>query len=337
MADAGEVRTRDDKAEALMQTAHSLIHQGKWPEAAEALEEAAWLHAEAGRSYDQSRCLQLAATLRRSSGQVEKARSLVDRAADSAQEDRPLATSIAAERAETAFAAGQYEDAVSAWNDALDRAQEAGLKADGRSALLRRRAATFLALGQIGLAKSDFDEARALVAASHGHESAGFVRTEEANLLLQYGYAADAEHVLNLLEAALQEGPRDPHLSAEILLAHARLALAAKQVETAAEYARQARSAALEAVAPLSYFAASVELAEALEAQDKLAEAYGALATAWATLSDVLGRDAAQSWVEPCLMAYQLKWGDAIFAQTRKKYETTRRTELGISQSAGTA
>jgi len=60
--DPQEARTRDDKAEALMRTANSLIPQGKWPEAAEALEEAAWMHAEAGRSYDESRCLQLAAT-----------------------------------------------------------------------------------------------------------------------------------------------------------------------------------------------------------------------------------------------------------------------------------
>ncbi|HZD49526.1 MAG TPA: hypothetical protein VE178_12360, partial [Silvibacterium sp.] len=79
-----------------MQTANSLIPQGKWPEAAEALEEAAWLHAEAGRSYDQSRCLQLAATLRRSSGHLEQARSLIERAADPAHEDQPLAISIAA-------------------------------------------------------------------------------------------------------------------------------------------------------------------------------------------------------------------------------------------------
>lgn len=333
MDDPQEARTRDDKAEALMRTANSLIPQGKWPEAAEALEEAAWMHAEAGRSYDESRCLQLAATLRRSSGQVERARSLLDRVGDSAQEDQPLAISIAAERAETAFAEGQYQDAVSAWNDALGKGQEAGLRADGTSALLRRRAAAFLALRQIGPARSDFDRACEMVAASRGHETAGFVRTEEANLLLQCGYRDDAEQVLSTLETGLLDGPKDPHLGAEIFLVHARLALAAKQVETAVEYARRARFAALEAVAPLSYFAASVKLAEALAEQDKLVEAYGTLTTAWARLSDVLGQDAAQSWVEPCLMAYQLKWGEEIFAQTRKKYEATRRAELGISRS----
>jgi tetratricopeptide (TPR) repeat protein len=329
--DPQEARTRDDKAEALMQTANSLIPQGKWPEAAEALEEAAWLHAEAGRSYDQSRCLQLAATLRRSSGHLEQARSLIERAADPAHEDQPLAISIAAERAETAFAEERYEDAVSAWNDALDKAQEAGLKADGKSALVRRRAVAFLALRKIRLARSDFDLAWDLVAEGHGHEIAGFVRAEEANLLLQYGYPDDAEKVLSTLENGLLEGLKDPHLAAEIFVVRARLARSAKQSQSAVEYARLARSAALEAVAPLSYFAASVELAEALEARGELAETYATLATAWATLSDVMGRDAAQSWVEPCLMAYQLKWGEKIFAQTRKEYEARRRAELGIS------
>jgi tetratricopeptide (TPR) repeat protein len=331
--DRQEAPIRDDTVEALMQTAHALIPKGKLPEAAEALEKAARLHAEAGRSYDQSRCLQLAATLRRSSGQVDEARSLIERAANSAQEDLPLLISIAAESAETAFAQGQYANAVSAWSEALDKAQDAGLKPDGRCALLRRRAQAFLALGQIGPAKSDFDRAWDLVAAAHGHETAGFVRTEEANLLLQYGHPDDAEQILSALNTGLLGGPTDPHLAAEMFTVRARLARAADQDRVAVEYARRARSAALKAVAPLSYFAASVELAEALEAQGSLVESYGTLATTWATLSDVLGGDAARSWVEPCLMAYQLKWGEAIFAQARKEYEATRRSNLGISRS----
>ena len=331
--DPQAARIRDDKAEALMQTAQSMIPEGRWPEAAESLEEAAWLHAEAGRTYDQTKCLQLAATLRRSSGQIEAARALVDRAADLAPKDQTLAVSIASERAESAFAEGLYEEAVSAWNEALERAHDSGLKADGRSALLRRRARAFLALNQIGPARNDFDLAAKLVATGHGMGIAGFVRTEEANLLLQQGYPDQAEEVLSTLEAALLGAPKDPHLAAEILTVHARLARAAKQIRAAVEYALQARASALEAIAPLSYFAASVELAEALEAQGKLTEAYGALATTWATLSDVLGEDAAQSWVEPCLMAYQLKWGEASFAQARKDYETTRRAHLGISPS----
>ncbi len=330
--DFQEARIRDDKAEALMQTAHALILRSKWPEAAETLERAAFLHAEAGRSYDRSRCLQLAATLRRAAGQIGKARSLVERAmASSVRDDQPLAVSIAAESAETAFAAGNYQGAVSAWNEALYKAQKAGLKADGRSTLLRRRAAALLALRQIGPARNDFDQAWGLVAAAHGQIIAGFVRTEEANLLLHHGYLDDAKQILGRLDNGLPDGPKDPHLEAEIFTVHARLARTAKENLAALQYARLARSAALEAVAPLSYFAASVELAEVLEAQGELAEAYGALATAWVTLSDVLGRDAAQSWVEPCLMAYQLKWGEVIFAQAREEYEAARRTESGIS------
>src|SRR5207248_10897458 len=74
VADDHAEQARDDRAHALMQSALALIPQGSWPEAAAALEEAAMLHAQASRSYDQARCLQLAATLRRSAGQTSKSR-----------------------------------------------------------------------------------------------------------------------------------------------------------------------------------------------------------------------------------------------------------------------
>ena len=110
----------NDQAYALMQSAVALIPQGGWQEAAAALEKAAGLHAQAGRAYDEARCLQLAATLRRSAGEPEKARSLVEQAATVAPTDQPLAVSISAERAETAFAEGRFQEAVSAWTTALD-------------------------------------------------------------------------------------------------------------------------------------------------------------------------------------------------------------------------
>ena len=54
-----------DPAETLAQRALSLIPRGDWAGAAAALEQAAALHAQAKRTYDDARCLQLAATLRR--------------------------------------------------------------------------------------------------------------------------------------------------------------------------------------------------------------------------------------------------------------------------------
>ena len=318
----------NDQAYALMQSAVALIPQGGWQEAAAALEKAAGLHAQAGRAYDEARCLQLAATLRRSAGEPEKARSLVEQAATVAPTDQPLAVSISAERAETAFAEGRFQEAVSAWTTALDEARCAGLKADGMSALARRCAAAYMALGEFEHANNDFDEAFRLLDAARGRETAWFVRIEQARLLLQIGHSDQAEQVLTALEAGLQHEPPGPHLLAELLGLCARMARAAGQMGTAIEYARRSRDAALQAVAPLSYFAASVELAEALQAQGDLSGAYGTLSTAWATLSDVLGKETAGSWIEPCLIGYQVRWGESAFQQAKNAYEARRRAEI---------
>ena len=93
----------------------------------------------------------------------------------------------------------------------------------------------------------------------------------------------------------------DLQLRAEILVQRARLARGAGDIAVARTHATAAHDAALAAVAPVPYFAASVELAEALDAAGLRVDAYTALATAWGTLSDLLGSEVARSWVEPCL------------------------------------
>ena len=314
---------RDDQALALMRRARELIPRGEWEGASAALEQAAALHEAAGRVYDRARCLQLAATLRRSAGDAENARLLADRAAAVAPEDPQLAVSIATEQAEAAFAESRYRDAVSAWSRAIEQAREAGLKADGLSALLRRRAAALVSAGEVEPASRDYDEAFRLLEASQGRETAGFVRTEQADLLFQYGHADRAAQVLDALDAG-----SGPHLLAETLVMRARLAHAAGRIDDAIECASRAREAALKAVAPVSYFAAGVELAEAYEARLDRINAYGALATAWATLNDLLGEGVARSWVEPVLICYQIQWGEQAFLDAKRDYEARRRAVM---------
>src|SRR5260370_1436933 len=81
------------------------------------------------------------------------------------------------------------------------------------------------------------------------------------------GHLHEAEQAVAAMEAELEDGPADPHLRAELLLMRARLARAAGQMDEAVRHARDARDAALQAVAPVSYFAASAELAEALQSR----------------------------------------------------------------------
>lgn len=323
-----EAQVRDDRAYALMQSAVALVPQGKWREASQALEEAAAMHAEAGRAYDEARCLQLAATLRRAGGETGKAQALVERATAAAPHDLPLAVSIAAEKAETAFREGRFVDAATAWSTALENGLTAGLKPEGQSAILRRRAAASVASGQIERANADFDRAYELHATVDGVEAAGFVRIEQADTLCRWGFLIVAEGIVTKLASEVANTKVGPHLMAELLVLQAKLVRIAGRMNEARDYALRARTAALEAIAPLSYFRASVELAETLQATGDLAGAYGALSTAWATLSDVLGGETASSWIEPCLLTYQIRWGEAEFRRAKGEYESRRRAEL---------
>ena len=320
--------TPDDQAYALMQSAVSLIQQGHWAEAAASLEKAAEIHDQAGRAYDQARCLQLAATLRRSTAQPDKARSLLERAVAVAPGDQPLAIAILTEQAETAFAENRYEEAVVAYTGALNEARQAGLKAEELSALLRRRAAASIALGKIQEAAADFDEAFQSLDVASGREVASFLRIEQAGLLWRHGYYDETEQVIAALETGLDGEEVSPQLLAEVLVARARLSRSAGQADMATTYADRARDAALQAVAPVSYFSASVELAETLQIRGDYVGAYGTLTTAWATLADLLGEDVASSWVEPVLLAYAVRWGEPTFQQAKSAYEAQRRSEI---------
>jgi hypothetical protein len=317
------METLDERADTLLRSALERVSGGAWADAARTLEAAAALHARAGRREDEAQCLQLAATLARASGGVGA--PLAARAA-AAPAGGPLAVSVAAERAETAFGERRHDDAVVAWTATLDAGRAAGLGADGTSAVLLRRAASLVALGGLGDAAEDVAESFRLLDEGSGPERAPFVLVEHARLLLRHGHVRDAARVVAALDAPLARWPADFHLHAEVHVLRARLARLGGEVDRAVDLALEGRDAALRAVAPVSYLAAAVELAEALESREDRADAYGALATAWVTLADLLGADVGRSWVEPCLVAYQLRWGREVFQEAKRRYEARRRT-----------
>jgi hypothetical protein len=305
------------QAEALMRAALPLMASGDWTNAAASLEQAAALHAAQRRAEDQARCLQLAAMLRRAVGEPEAAQLLVARAAVAAPDTLPLSVAILAERAMSAASQGKQKDAAALFGESLQKAREAGLNADAQIALLRGRMAAHTAFGALAAAEADVAAACALADARIG----GFLRVEQARLLLDAGHAAKAARALP------SEDLGDVQLRAEILVQRARLARGAGDIAAAGTHAAAAHDAALAAVAPVPYFAASVELAEAFDAQSDRLAAYTALAAAWGTLSDLLGRDVARSWVEPCLLALRLRWGDADFANVKAAHDAHRHAE----------
>jgi tetratricopeptide (TPR) repeat protein len=320
---------RDDEAYDLMSAAAKLAPAGEWLQAADRLERAAGLHALAGRAYDEARCLQMAATLLRSAGQIEAAGRLIDRSRAVAQADDRLTLSIHAEHAEIASAAGELDEAIDAWSSALACRTAAGLGPDGTSALLRRRAAGLLAADRLADAAADFDAARRLMTQAHGPELAGFVRTEQAGLLWNLDKPAETRRVLaQLAEEIGAVEPADPHLRAELLVLRARIAHAERRLDQALADAHAARESALTAVAPVTYLAASVELAGILESRELPADAYATLATTLVTLADAVGDETARSWVEPVLIDARLRWGIPGFDAAKAEYERRRRDDL---------
>jgi tetratricopeptide (TPR) repeat protein len=293
-------------AQELMERAAALAPEGEFGAAAAALEQAAALHAD---DYERARCLQFAATLRRTNGEPERAAALIAEASAVDIGDESLRVSILAEAAETAAEQGELHAAVRAYNGALSHACLSG---DGRNALLRRRAVALLALNRAEEAGRDYDAAHALLPAGH-------VRIEQARALIAHGRHDHAARVL----AALQ--PQDLHVRAEQRALEAGIARAAGDAETAEANARQARDDALHAVAPVAYLAAALELSEALAAQHKNAEAYGTLADAVVTLGDAIGIEAAREWIEPALLSKRNDWGPDGFAAARAEHERRRR------------
>jgi tetratricopeptide (TPR) repeat protein len=321
-------KSLDERAVTLMRAANVLIGEGQLRDAADFLESAAQLHFQAGRNYDEARCSQLAATLRRFSGDSKKSDELIQHAASIKVDDQPLAVSIAIEAAETAATEYRFDETAERWTTAVNAATDAGLLPDGMSAILRRRAAALLKLGRLSEAEADMARAFELACSAHGEQAAVFLLIEQASQLWDAGQCAAAEATAARIEGIVERASGNAHLKAELLLLRARFAKSQKDFKATESYARQARSLALQAVAPVSYFSASVQLAEVLQDQDECPQAYGALTTAWATLSDLLGNDVARSWVEPCLLGYQIRWGKDRFEEAKSAYEARRRFEL---------
>ncbi|WP_321963642.1 hypothetical protein [Paraburkholderia sp. J7] len=307
-----------DSADAWLAAAIAQLRQGDLEGAARALEQAAG--AQAASPLDRARSLQLAASLRSALGQAQAASALAGQAAAVLPGDVPSEGAALARQAEEDEAAARWRDAAQRYGDALAKIREARptqLGADAQIALLRLRAACLIAEGEFAGAAADFDAACALA----GPRIAAFLQTEHARLLSNAGAFDAVRNVLPLPD------PNDAQLTAEVAVEHARLERAAGHWDAARLAAGEARAKALEAVAPVPYFASSVELAEVFDALGQRVDAYTSLATACATLSDLLGPDVARSWVEPCLLALRLRWGDADFAAVKREHDGRRRAQ----------
>ena len=86
-----------------------------------------------------------------------------------------------------------------------------------------------------------------------------------------------------------------------------------------------ARQGALDAGDPASYALAAQRAAQLAQAQGDTASAYARLATAWATLRDAVGPQAAQAACQPLLQALKADVGDSAFLAAKALYEARRK------------
>ena len=114
---------------------------------------------------------------------MAESRELAAQAAALSVEDPRLEVSILAEQAEGAIAQGEFESALPLLSNALALAQEADLSSEAMNALLRRRARVYVELGDLNGFTLDYDNAYDLLSP----DKAGFVRTEQAGILLEQG------------------------------------------------------------------------------------------------------------------------------------------------------
>jgi hypothetical protein len=313
-------------ADALATQADALVKQGRGREATAALDECALLHAGLGQAEREAQLLRMAAALCRFSGDLEGARRRAEAALQRVPPTHPAALAAWKELGETEMAAGRGAQAVAAWTGALQLA-EAKEPPAARAALLERRAAAHVHGGASTAAAQDLARAQELLQGSGDAGAARRVRIEQATALQAAGRLQEsAAMAQELVVEARASG--DAAVLADTCLLLCAQALQRGDAAAARDAALQAREAALQAVAAPSYLAAARALADAQDALGQRVEAYRALATAWATLGDLLGSETARAWVEPLLAALAHKWGAAAFKEVREAHDSERRRAL---------
>ena len=324
----------DVRAEALARHANALVQAGRLADARAELDEAAAIHRQRGRVYDEARCTHLAATLSRLSGDVAGSRRRAERALQLTASNTLIAVSALTELGEDALAERKAEEAAGHYAAALAAAQSAGLVPAALAALHRRHAAALVAAGRFADAVRDLAESRELFRRAGDATSATRVLVEQATAVQQSGDLAEAERVSAEARRAAEESA-DHFALADLDLLQSARALAHQDGKTALAAARSARQHALQAVAPVLYVSATLAIAQLSEATGDRLGAYDALATGWATLGDLLGQDLARTTFEPKVRELRDRWGVAEFDAIKAAYEARQRAAREGNRSLG--
>ena len=320
-------------AMALTDHAGQLSQHGRLSEARALLDEAAVLHHQLHNAYDEVRCLHLAATLSRFIGDLDGSCERATRALHLAQAHTQEAASSAAELAECWSVHGDAQQSAHYWRIAIEHAEAAGALPAPLAGMYRRHAMSLAGIAQWDDAFDALLQARELYVSQNDKTNALRALIETTTALIEQGKLADAYNYWDKswLEA---QAIHDLPAQADLRLIQASLFLKSGEGNAARDTAAQARQAALDANMPVNYVTASMMIAELAEHAHDLEASYAALATGWATLSDLLGREVAAESFRPRLQALRDRIGDARFAEIKHAYEAKRREERAAAPSS---
>jgi len=308
-------------AEALEALASAALKGAELPAAASALEEAGGLWLGLGRMDRAGSSLLLAAATWRLAQDPDAAQRVLERGLAAPLPDR-LGDGFATEACEQALARGDAEKALACFRKLRDRLEETAEPLT-RARLLERSAAAALACGRPRDGADDLLGAATLYT-GHGAPADGEAAALAAAAVLADLDTGAAERIVAEIAA---EPPADGAAAARRGLVSGRVAARAGNQRSALERFDGARQGALDCRDPISYLAAAAEGAAAAEACGLMEAAYERLATAWATLSDLMGPESARELVRPALQGLRDRLGAARFNAVRAAYEARRRAD----------
>ena len=308
-------------AEGLESFATAAMEEGDLGASAAALEEAAGRWESLGDHARQGHALLLAAASRRLAQDFGAAAHDLARADSVPDLPDPVRRALDAERAEQDLAAGRPELAAPRFTAVLD-ALPADEEPLTRAHILQRRAAAAVDAGRWRDAAADLMDAEALYAA-HGTRDEAEAAALGAAAAISNVDVTLAEDVLGAIEA---HTPEDGAAAARRGVVGGHIAKAGNRPDVALGRFDAARQAALDVADPIAYLTAAAESSRVAEQIPDDAIAYGRLATAWATLGDLLGEDAARQLVRPLLVDLRDRMGVERFAAAREAYEKSEPT-----------
>ncbi|MEE6272167.1 hypothetical protein [Georgenia wangjunii] len=322
-------RWRDEAAPAALATAledlaTAATEGGDLGTAAASLEEAAGLWDVTGDHDRHGHTLLLAAATQRLRGDLGAARHDLERAL--AVPDLPDAVlgALEMERAEQDLAGGEVEAARQRFGAVV--AKLAGSEdALVLARVLQRRAAAAVAAEAWRDAARDLMDAEAIFL-DHGHRAEGEAAALGAAVSVAHVDPAVGEEVW---AGVVAQAPADGAVAAQRGIVGGRVAMLAGDPALALRRFDDARAGALDAGDPIAYLMAASEAARAAESLDDDVTAYERLATAWASIGDLLGAEAGRQLTRPLLEQLRDRLGPGRFDAARAAYEAARRHRAG--------